>query len=138
MTANDFPDGDAGANNLQNYPVIDEIAVDGENRSVEGSLASNPNTDYVLNFYSNAEVDPSGFGEGETWLGSLDVHTNAQSTSTSVFLLEPGRLGRFITATATDPAGNTSSFRSRASWSRRSAASLTSRPGCGCRPAITC
>ena len=110
VTANDFPDADVGANNLQNYPVIDQIAVDGQDRSVEGSLTSNPNTDYVLNFYSSAEVDASGYGEGETWLGSLDVQTNAQSTVDFTFPLEASALGRFITATATDPAGNTSEF----------------------------
>ena len=77
---------------------------------MEGSLTSNPNTDYVLNFYSNAEVDPSGYGEGETWLGSLDVHTNAQSTVDFSFPLDASALGRFITATATDPNGNTSEF----------------------------
>jgi CSLREA domain-containing protein len=110
VTANDFPDSDLGANNLQNYPVISEIATSGSDRSAEGSLTSNPNTDYVLNFYSNAEVDASGYGEGETWLGTLDVHTNAQNTVDFSFSLPPGALGRFITTTATDPAGNTSEF----------------------------
>jgi CSLREA domain-containing protein len=110
VTANDFPDSDSGSNNLQNYPVLDQITVDGEARTVEGTLASNPNTDYVLNFYSDAEVDPSGYGEGETWFGSLDVHTNAQSTVEFSFPLDAGSLGRFITATATDPEGNTSEF----------------------------
>ena len=110
VTANDFPDADAGANNLQNYPVISEIATSGSDRTVEGSLTSNPNTAYVLNFYSNAEVDASGYGEGETWLGLLDVQTNAQSSVDFSFPLEADSLGRFITATATDPAGNTSEF----------------------------
>ncbi len=77
---------------------------------MEGSLTSNPNIAYVLNFYSNAEVDASGYGEGETWLGSLDVQTNAQSTVGFSFPLESDSFGRFITATATDPAGNTSEF----------------------------
>jgi hypothetical protein len=90
--------------------VIDAIAVNGSDRSVEGNLASNPNTDYVLNFYSNSEADASGYGEGETWLGSLDVHTNAQSTVDFTFPLTANELGRFITATATDPAGNISEF----------------------------
>ncbi len=110
VTANDFPDSDVGANNLQNYPVISRIAIDGQNRSVEGSLTSNPNTDYVLDFYSNSEADASGYGEGETWLGSLDVHTNAQSAADFSFPLDPSSRGRFITGTATDPAGNTSEF----------------------------
>ncbi|MBA3609515.1 MAG: hypothetical protein H0W43_13595, partial [Chthoniobacterales bacterium] len=110
VSANDFPDSDAGANNLQNFPVLKAITVLDATRTVEGELNSNPNTDYVLNFYSNAEADPSGYGEGETWLGSIDVLTNAQSTVDFTFPLDAASLGRFITATATDPDGNTSEF----------------------------
>ncbi len=110
VTANDFPDSDGGANGLQNYPMIETIAVSGRDRTVEGQLASNGGTDYTLDFYSNSEVDPSGFGEGETWLGFLDVQTNAQGLVDFTFPLEADALGRFITATATDPDGNTSEF----------------------------
>jgi hypothetical protein len=110
VTANDFPDSDMGANNLQNYPVISGITVSGSDRTVEGELASNPNTDYVLDFYSNGEVDPSGYGEGETYLGFLDVHTNAEGRVEFSFPLDAAVIGQFITATATDPDGNTSEF----------------------------
>ncbi len=110
VTANDIDDSDTGANELQNYPVLSEISVSGGDRSVQGSLTSHPNSDYVLNFYSNSEVDASGFGEGETWLGSLDVHTNVQNTSEFSFPLGADTAGKFITATATDINGNTSEF----------------------------
>ncbi len=50
VTANDFPDSDVGANNLQNYPTINSIAVSGSDRTVDGELASNPNTDYASTF----------------------------------------------------------------------------------------
>ena len=93
VTANDFPDSDAGANNLQNYPVINSIGVSGSDRTVEGELASNPNTDYVLDFYSNTEVDPSGYGEGETYLGFLDVQTNPQGVVDFTFPLETSAFG---------------------------------------------
>ena len=110
VTANDSPDSDVGPNGLQNYPMIDSIGVSGSDRTAEGSLISNFNTEYVLNFYSNGEADPSGYGEGETWLGSLTVQTDAQGQADFSFPLETSALGRFITATATDPAGNTSEF----------------------------
>jgi hypothetical protein len=90
--------------------VISGIAVSGKDRTVEGELASNADTDYTLDFYSNGEVDPSGYGEGETWLGFLDVHTNVQGRVEFSFPLAASALGRFITATATDPNGNTSEF----------------------------
>ena len=38
VTANDLGDSDVGPNNLQNYPVINEIAVSGADRTVEGQL----------------------------------------------------------------------------------------------------
>ncbi len=110
VTANDFPDNDAGPNDLQNYPIIDGIAVSGSDRTAEGELISSANTDYVLDFYSNAEADPSGYGEGETYLGSISVHTGAQGQADFSFPLETKAFGRYITATATDPAGNTSEF----------------------------
>ena len=110
VTANDVGDADAGANNLQNYPVINEIEVAGASRSVEGQLNSAANTDYVLDFYRSSDVDPSGFGEGETYLGALDVHTSALGEANFSFPLESDAAGQFITATATDPDGNTSEF----------------------------
>jgi CSLREA domain-containing protein len=110
VTANDVPDSDTGANQLQNYPVINSIGATGSDRAVEGVLMSNPNTDYTLDFYSNSEVDASGYGEGETYLGFLDVHTNVQGQVDFSFPLSTSALGHFITATATDPAGNTSEF----------------------------
>jgi CSLREA domain-containing protein len=110
VTANDVGDADAGPNNLQNYPAINEIAVAGASRTVEGQLNSAADTDYTIDFYSNAEVDPSGYGEGETYLGSLDVHTSALGEVFFSFPLEANAAGQFITATATDPDGNTSEF----------------------------
>jgi hypothetical protein len=117
VTLNDFPDSDSGANNLQNYPTIDSITVSGfggTKRTVDGELFSNPNTDYVLHFYSNNEVDPSGFGEGKFYLGALNKHSDAQGHLNFSFSLNAATGGKFITATATDPNGNTSEF-SRAS-----------------------
>ncbi len=110
VTANDAGDTDVGPNNLQNYPVINQIAVAGGSRSVEGTLRSIPNLDYTLDFYSNSEVSPSGYGEGETYLGVLEVHTDAQGTADFSYPLEASALGKFITVTATDPDGNTSEF----------------------------
>ena len=110
VTANDFPDSDSGANNLQNYPTLTGITVAGESKSVEGELASNPNTNYVVDFYRSSAVDPSGFGEGETYLGFINVRTNAQGRVNFTFPLDANADGQYITATATDAAGNTSEF----------------------------
>ena len=45
--------------------------------TIEGTLNSTPNTNFTLEFFANAELDPSGYGEGETFLGSTDVTTDA-------------------------------------------------------------
>jgi hypothetical protein len=110
VTANDVGDTDVGPNNLQNYPAINEITVAGASRTVEGQLNSAAKTDYTIDFYSNTEVDPSGFGEGETYLGALDVETDSLGEASFSFPLEANTAGRFITTTATDPDGNTSEF----------------------------
>ncbi len=64
-----------------------------------------------MNFSATTILDPSNFGEGKTFLGASDVTTDASGQATfetSAFPLVPGALR--VTATATDPFGNTSEF----------------------------
>src|SRR5262249_33320683 len=52
-----------------------------------------------------------GFGEGQTYLGSRGLHTDATGHATFSFTPpSPVAAGEVITATATDPLGNTSEF----------------------------
>ena len=66
----------------------------------------------VLDFYWSPAGDPSGHGEGRTYIGSTnvtsDVSGNASFSKTFVGVAVP--VGAVITATATDAAGNTSEF----------------------------
>jgi CSLREA domain-containing protein len=110
VTANDALDQDTGANRLQNYPVLTGITGSGSTRAVEGQLNSAANMAYHIDFYRNDAVDPSGFGEGQNFMGFVTVQTNAQGTAPFSFLLDNSANGQFITATATDPSGNTSEF----------------------------
>ncbi len=108
VTPNDAGDTDTGANNLQNFPVITSIS---NGDTVEGTLNSMPNTEYTLEFFSNAACDPSGFGEGQTFVGSTVVTTNGSGNASFALTLATSvDLGDFITATATDPNNNTSEF----------------------------
>ncbi len=60
---------------------------------------------------SSTEADDSAYGEGHTFLGTLDVTTDASGiASFTLTVPELVPLDHFITATATDPAGNTSEF----------------------------
>lgn len=110
VTPNDEGDGDYGANRLQNFPVLGAFSQSGEVISINGSLDSIAQAAFRIDFYANSKVDGSGFGEGETFLGSANITTNAQGHKDFSFVLPPSVLGQFITSTATDDGGNTSEF----------------------------
>lgn len=109
QTVNDPGDADTGPNGLQNYPVITTAATGVANTSISGTLNSTPNTSFRIEFFASEMADPSGFGEGQTFLGFADVTTDAGGdASFSVDLANAG--GPIITATATAPDGSTSEF----------------------------
>ena len=104
---NDEDDADTGPNGFQNFPVLASANTAG---AVEASLNSVPDQTYRLEFFSNTVADPSGNGEGETFLGSAELTTDAGGDGVVSFSGPPLVEGRFISATATDPDGNTSEF----------------------------
>jgi titin len=114
VTANDAGDGDAGPNNLQNCPVL-ASAIGG---TVSGMLESLGDRTFRIEFFSNAECDASGSGEGRTFIGSMNVTTDAGGAAEFAFDAPTGLPpDEFITATATDltpnpigPSNNTSEF----------------------------
>jgi hypothetical protein len=111
-----------GPNNFQNTPVLTSATDPVLGRTVvQGSLHSTPNATFVIDFYSSATADKSGFGQGQFYLGRTVVTTNANGDATFDVLLSPGTLwGNVITATATDAAGNDTSEFSKAVIVRRS------------------
>ncbi len=110
ITANDDCDGDPGGNLRQNFPVLTQ-AYSGVNTGVRGYLNSQPNTSYRLQFFASPSCDTSGNGEGEVYLGDRILTAGAACSNSFVATL-PGTVptGYVLTATATDPAGNTSEF----------------------------
>jgi len=116
-TLNDLGDTDDGANHRQNFPVITSAtSLVGGGTLITGKLNSAADTTYDLDFFSNpACVDrPQAFLEGRTYLGSAQVTTdgsgNADIDVNLPVSIEPGER---VTATATDPEGNTSEFSQR-------------------------
>ena len=111
VTLNDTGDGDTGGNRLQNFPVLSGTDIVGGNITIGGKLNSAASTTFNLDFYASTAVDASAYGEGQRYLGSASVTTNASGNAVfSVTLAAAVSAGEYITATATDPTGNTSEF----------------------------
>ena len=111
VTANDLGDGDSGANGLQNFPDLTSAETDDIETVVQGTLNSLPDQTFTLQFLSNAACDESGFGEGENLLRTSQVTTSVVGDAQFSVTIPSGvPEGHFITATATDPDGNTSEF----------------------------
>jgi uncharacterized repeat protein (TIGR03803 family) len=136
-----------GPNNLMNFPVLTSVQTSATGTIINGTLSTGtangkpflPNATITLDFYANlpSAVDPSGYGQGQYWLGSTTITTDANgnvpffsadfsaasilAASTAwpnvpggVFLppIPNGVLpaGWFVSATTTDANGNTSEF----------------------------
>ncbi|MBN9689774.1 MAG: right-handed parallel beta-helix repeat-containing protein [Verrucomicrobia bacterium] len=109
-TANDLGDADTGANQLQNFPTLGAAEIRSTETQVQGSLNSRPSQTYQLDFYSSVTADPLGHGEADQYLGAAEITTDVEGNGTFNVSLPIVAIGRFLTATATDPLGNTSEF----------------------------
>ena len=80
------------------------------NLYVTGTVNGAPDTPYAVELFTNTECDTSGAGEGESAFASAVLVTDA--TGDAAFDLTFPGLDKslYITATATDPDGNTSEF----------------------------
>jgi len=113
VTANDNLDPDVGPNLRQNFPEVTSATTTRRATTIVGTLNSTPNTTFTLQFFSSPQPDPSGFGEGQTFKVQKSVSTDNGGDGTFSFKLKRGKkipVGQFVTATATDPQGNTSEF----------------------------
>ena len=110
-TLNDTADADTGANNSQNFPVVARAVPGGGNITIEGRLNSTANTTFTLEFFASPSCDSSSFGEGQTFLGATTAATDATGDANFTTTLATAvAAGQYVTATATDPNGNTSEF----------------------------
>ena len=132
VTLNDEGDADVGANGLLNFPVLEAATVADGNLTISGFARPGSEIELFL-----ADADPTGFGEGQTFLvlrseGSADdddattgtygpgsINGLDQGTDTTnrfsfvipiASLPETVAVGTMLTATATDASGNTSEF----------------------------
>ena len=122
-TLNDPLDPDTGANNYINFPVLNSIteSTDGTQATINYSLdaADSPTNQYRIEFFGNDEADPSGYGEGQTFLGAI-TSENGNNQQTILTLPNDYNLrGKAISATATAIDGSTpSGYASTSEFSR--------------------
>ena len=108
VTPNDAGDTDEFH---QNFPVITGVLASGGNTTVTGTLNSETGKTYRLEFFASDAADATSHGEGQSYLGTTDVTTDGGGdASFSVVLPATVTSAQFVTATATDPDGNTSEF----------------------------
>jgi CSLREA domain-containing protein len=113
QTQNDAGDIDTGNNSLMNYPVIQQVVKEDESTLIvtvdlDFALAEAP---YTIEFFDNNAIDSSGYGEGQTYLGSAVTSSTGNGIELEVNLVgsaptDPSN----ITATATNTSGSTSEF----------------------------
>ncbi len=113
ITANDAGDADLGANAnpLQNFPLIGTVTPGVSSTNIQGTLHSTASTVFDLDFYAGPPCVPfvRDTLQGQNYLGEAQVTTDGSgNVAFSVDLpvvLQPGQI---VSATATDPLGNTS------------------------------
>ncbi|HKD19995.1 MAG TPA: S-layer homology domain-containing protein [Thermoanaerobaculia bacterium] len=118
VTPNDLGDGDTGPNNYQNFPIISSATpvLPASGTHVTGTLRSTASTTFDIDFYSNPACvpHPHDFLQGQTYIGSTQVTTNGSGVAAiDVTLAQTIQPGERVSATATDPAGNTSELSQR-------------------------
>jgi hypothetical protein len=101
----------SGPNELENYPTINS-AFAGTITDVVFSFVGLPTSSYTFDSCASEQPDPSGYGQGERYLGSTTVTTDVNGQIHSALAQIQGTSsGReWLSATATDSAGNTSEF----------------------------
>lgn len=107
--SNDHCDTPSGANDQQNYPVMASASFSNGNVIISGSLDSVSSTMFRLEFFSNGQCDPSGFGQGQHFLGSAVVTTDGNCSASFgplTFPLPTGDTVGTATATRLDGTGN--------------------------------
>jgi hypothetical protein len=106
VTENDPGDVDTGPNNLMNFPVLTSAKATPGKLIVKGTIDTQDPRQVTLEFFANSTADATGYGEGEIFLGTATPNTKGKFTAT----LPTVSPGMWISATATDSAGNTSEF----------------------------
>lgn len=105
VTPNDPQDADG----IQNYPVLSSAVFANGTVRVTGSLNSEADTSFRIELFGNDSIDPSGYGQGQYYLGFAVVTTDANGNASFDVTLPVPASVTTISSTATGPTG-TSEF----------------------------
>jgi hypothetical protein len=122
VTPNDS-EGHTGPNHFQNFPDLSAAETTGSSLLVSGTLNSTADTTYTVDVYASPPEDPAPlsqgqyYGQGHYYLGAVTVTTDGTGSVSFVADFSAANVpggavpaGWAISATATDPAGDTSEF----------------------------
>jgi titin len=101
----------SGGNNNQAAPVLTSASTSAGSTTISGTLQSVASTTFRVEFFANTTADPSGYGQGRTYLGFATVTTNSSGTGNfTVTLTTPLPAGQTVlSATATNQTTNDTS-----------------------------
>jgi len=108
------------ADGYQNFPILLSATPGAGTTEIQGFLNSTPSTLFTLDFYSNPACVrfPRNFLEGRTYIGSGQVTTDGSGHGTFDVVVPVAIVaGERVTATATNPGGETSEFSQRLPFS---------------------
>jgi hypothetical protein len=107
VTPNDLGDLDSGPNQELNFPSITSAIFNSGTTVITGSLGIDSDPTQAAVEVFKAAVDPTGYGEGKVYLGSVNPIDAAGNWSLTTLGLA---VGDSVTTTATDLNHNTSEF----------------------------
>ncbi|MGA2702978.1 MAG: NosD domain-containing protein, partial [Isosphaeraceae bacterium] len=96
---------------LQNIPFLTDAVYQNGTLTINGEFPGSGSGTLLLDLYVSNAADPSGFVEGKTYLGQVTINNGTGFVSLgSIDVTGPFTVGQLITATLTNPAGETSEF----------------------------
>ena len=124
VSANDSGDVDTGANNLQNFPVLSSVrVVSGTQLAVTGTLNSTASSYYRIEFFASTSADATGYGEGQRYLGFVNVSTDGSGNAAfNTTLTATLAAGETVSATATKSNATYSTFTDTSEFSQNTVA----------------
>jgi uncharacterized repeat protein (TIGR01451 family) len=115
-----------GPNGSQNFPVLTSVVQSGDKMVIAGTLEGSANTAYTVQFFASGFADPSGYGQGQLPFGQTILTTDDTGNAViNVTVPSAVPLGQAISATAADPAGNTSEFSRSVAFTSATSADLS-------------